>query len=117
MTLALLFAFAAAATNPEELFREFEAAHSKTYSPAERAHRLAIFTENLPKMAEMALADKGSAEYGHLSPFADWSVEEFNPATRSSASRRSSMSRPSRRWTPATSRRPSTGGRRARSRR
>jgi len=78
MTLALLFAFAAAATSPEELFREFEAAHSKTYSPAERAHRLAIFTENLPKMAEMALADQGSAEYGHLSPFADWSVEEFN---------------------------------------
>merc|ERR1719174_2697597 len=27
-------------------------------------------------MAEMAIVDK-SAEYGHLSPFADWSVEEF----------------------------------------
>jgi cathepsin F len=76
MTLALTLVFAAVATNPEHLFREFEAAHAKNYSVEERARRLVIFTENLGKIAEMSIADS-SAEYGQLSPFADWSVEEF----------------------------------------
>merc|ERR1719352_1556423 len=77
MSLALTLVFTVLATNPAQLFREFEEAHGKNYSVAERLHRLAIFTENLPKIAEMAIAD-ASATYGHLSPFADWSVEEFN---------------------------------------
>jgi cathepsin F len=77
MVVAFALILAAAASSPEELFKEFEAAHGKVYaSVAERAKRFAIFTENLPKIAAMAVADT-SAEYGHLSPFADWSVEEF----------------------------------------
>jgi cathepsin F len=76
MTVALTLVFAAVATSPEQLFRQFEAAHSKNYTLEERARRLVIFTENLAKIAEMNLRDP-SAKYGHLSPLADWSVKEF----------------------------------------
>jgi len=55
----------------------FETAFEKKYSSVkERAQRLEIFTENLARIAEMKVLDP-SAEYDHLSPFADWSIEEF----------------------------------------
>jgi C1A family cysteine protease len=76
MTVALTLVFAAFAVNPEQLFREFEAAYSKNYTVEERAQRLATFTENLALIAEKNLADP-SAKYGHLSPLADWSVKDF----------------------------------------
>merc|ERR550514_1964649 len=63
--------------SPEELFREFEQKFEKVYETAEqRAHRLQIFTENLAELAAIAKVDR-SAQYSHLTPFADWSPEEF----------------------------------------
>lgn len=60
-----------------ELFRQFAAAFNRIYSSeAERAIRRTIFIENLAHIAKMRLADAGST-YSHLTPFADWSVEEF----------------------------------------
>merc|ERR1719375_984079 len=76
MTVALTLVLAAAAVNPEQLFREFETTFSKNYTLEERARRLSIFTENLAVIAEKNLADP-SAKYGHLSPLADWSVKDF----------------------------------------
>jgi cathepsin F len=67
----------AIAASPADLFAEFETKFSKVYaSVEERAQRLAIFTENLAQMETVQAADS-SATYGHLSPLADMSVEEF----------------------------------------
>jgi cathepsin F len=76
MFAALAVVLAVGATDPAQLFKEFETAFEKKYSVKERAQRLAIFTENLARIAEMKVLDP-SAEYDHLSPFADWSIEEF----------------------------------------
>merc|ERR1719253_18322 len=66
-----------AASNPAFLFEEFVAKFERTYaSEEERAERFAVFAENLEKIAAMKLADT-SAEYTHLSPFADYSDEEY----------------------------------------
>lgn len=65
------------AKTPEELFREFERKFAKQYaSSEERSRRLAIFTENLAEIARRQAQDS-NAFHSHLTPFADWSVEEF----------------------------------------
>jgi len=56
---------------------EFEKAFDKKYqSVEERLHRLEIFAENLIEVERTQLADP-TAQYSHLTPLADWSVEEF----------------------------------------
>merc|ERR1719171_3482503 len=66
-----------ASSSPESLFREFEEKFQKTYETTEqRAHRLQIFTANLAEIAAVRAMDT-SAEYSHLTPFADWTPEEF----------------------------------------
>jgi cathepsin F len=74
----MLFALlAVAAASPEALFKDFEAKFNKVYSSVEeRAYRLAVFTENFASIAVMRAADT-SATYSHLTPLADWTVEEF----------------------------------------
>lgn len=66
-----------AESEEEKLFKEFEQAASKVYhSEEERLERFQIFVENLVHIKHAQLADSG-ATYSHLSPFADWSLEEF----------------------------------------
>merc|ERR1719473_332914 len=63
--------------SPEELFKEFEAKFEKGYaSVEERVERMAIFGQNLVEIERMTLADP-DAQYSHLTPFADWTQEEF----------------------------------------
>jgi hypothetical protein len=63
---------------PASLFDEFAAAIGRVYlTAAERAHRFAVFTENLEHIAKMKLLDPG-ATYSHISPFADFTVDEFS---------------------------------------
>jgi len=65
------------ARSPQGLFEEFAAAVDRVYTSAEeRKHRFAIFVENLEHVAKMQALDE-DATYSHVSPFADWSVEEF----------------------------------------
>jgi len=67
---------ALAAASPEDKFNEFEAKFGKNYAIEEREARLAIFTDNLQKIA--LLNEQDSATYSHLTPFADLSEEEFS---------------------------------------
>jgi len=61
----------------EGLFKEFMEKFAKSYENAEeRAKRIEIFAENLGEIARLQVADP-SAEYSYLTPFADWSQEEF----------------------------------------
>lgn len=60
-----------------ELFADFERAFGRVYASAEeRTRRFAIFAENLVQIEHMRMADP-SAQYSHLTPLADWTVEEF----------------------------------------
>ena len=62
---------------PDTLFKEFEQLFNRSYASAEeRAYRLSVFTENLGNIQNFASTDS-SAEYSHLTIFADWTVEEF----------------------------------------
>jgi cathepsin F len=66
------------ANNPQGLFQEFATAVGRIYSSAEdRERHFANFVENLGHIAKMQALD-AEATYTHLSPFADWSVEEFS---------------------------------------
>jgi len=68
---------APAASSPESLFEEFGAKMGRVYASAEeRQHRFAIFKENLVYIAEMKVLDP-HAVHSHISPFADWTVQEF----------------------------------------
>lgn len=61
----------------EKLFKEFMQATEKAYnSEEERIIRFKIFVENLVHIKQAQMADPG-ATYSHLSPFADWTMEEF----------------------------------------
>jgi cathepsin F len=65
------------ASNPAGLFEEFAAAMGRIYESAEqRQHRFSVFVENLGNIAKMQVLDEG-ATYSHKTPFADWTVEEF----------------------------------------
>jgi len=67
----------AMAQDPASLFQDFEQAFNRSYkSLGERAYRLGIFTENLVSIERMRVADP-SAQYSHMTPFADWTIEEF----------------------------------------
>merc|ERR1712110_1087184 len=58
-------------------FNEFMKKFNKVYETMEEyTHRLAIFTENMEKLKEWQLSDP-SAQYSHLTPFADWAHHEF----------------------------------------
>jgi len=62
----------------ETLFEEFEKTFGKVYASfAERALRLSVFTENLISIEQSQMADP-SATYSHLTPFADWTIEEYS---------------------------------------
>eukprot|EP00746_Dinoflagellata_sp_MGD_P072977 gnl/MRDRNA2_/MRDRNA2_29613_c0_seq1.p1 gnl/MRDRNA2_/MRDRNA2_29613_c0~~gnl/MRDRNA2_/MRDRNA2_29613_c0_seq1.p1 ORF type:complete len:475 (+),score=86.23 gnl/MRDRNA2_/MRDRNA2_29613_c0_seq1:88-1425(+) len=59
-------------------FEEFMERNHKVYANLEeKAKRFAIFIENLVEIERMTVTDP-SGEYSHLSPFADWTLEEFN---------------------------------------
>lgn len=59
-------------------FQDFAAAMGRIYtSTEERERRFAVFVENLGHIAKMQVLD-AEANYTHLSPFADWTVEEFS---------------------------------------
>merc|ERR1712216_229847 len=63
--------------DPAFMFKEFEEKFERQYASAEeRAARYAVFAENVEKIAAMRVMDT-SAEYSHLSPFADMTDEEF----------------------------------------
>jgi len=64
--------------DPESLFEEFAKTVGRFYASAEeREHRFAVFVKNLGHIAKMQLLDN-DASYSHLSPFADWTVDEFS---------------------------------------
>merc|ERR1719362_466070 len=68
---------APAASSPESMFEEFGAKMGRVYASAEeRQHRFAVFKENLGLIAEMKVLDP-HADHSHLTPFADWTVQEF----------------------------------------
>jgi len=63
---------------PQHLFDEFGKAIGRAYvSAEERDHRFAVFTKNLDHISKMQMTDT-EATYSHMSPFADWTVEEFS---------------------------------------
>jgi len=65
-------------SNEEKLFKEFEQATAKVYKTKEdRLQRFKIFVENLVHIQQAQLVDEGAA-HSHLSPFADWTLEEFS---------------------------------------
>merc|ERR1719359_189147 len=67
----------AVAFSAENLFAEFVERFQKSYATAEeRATRLRAFTENLVEIHQLQMADP-DAEYSHLTPFADWTQDEF----------------------------------------
>lgn len=76
--LACLHLASSQANGPaESKFKEFEETFNKVYhSAAERARRFAIFLENLESVLHWQISDPG-AQYSHLTPFADWTPEEF----------------------------------------
>jgi cathepsin F len=64
--------------DPEQLFEEFGKALGRVYtSTEERDRRLAVFSKNLDHIEKMQITD-AEATYSHMSPFADWTVEEFS---------------------------------------
>jgi cathepsin F len=66
------------AQDVEKLFDEFGAAFGRSYSTMEeRKQRLGVFSQNLEHIKKMQLVDSGAA-YSHVTPFADWTVEEFS---------------------------------------
>jgi cathepsin F len=68
---------AADASEEEKLFKEFMQTTAKVYdSEEESIKRFGIFVENLGSIKQAQMADAG-ATYSHLSPFADWTMEEF----------------------------------------
>jgi len=82
---------ASTSSDAEEKFKEFEARFGKNYLPAERTTRLAIFQQNLNKIAQIQHDEQGSAKYSYLTPFADMSEVEFvtrKGYTRASAGRK-----------------------------
>lgn len=88
MLIALLFAFAIFASNgdpvhvkeAEKRFEEFESHFARVYhSLEERTKRKLIFVENLAQIAILQAAESADgATYSHLTPFADWTQEEFS---------------------------------------
>lgn len=71
-----LVPLASAGGNLEALFEEFKGRYGKQYKNAEEElEKFKIFTENIER-AERTV-DRGSAQYGHLSPLADMSEMEF----------------------------------------
>merc|ERR1719359_695120 len=67
----------AVAFSAENLFAKFVERFQKSYATAEeRATRLRAFTENLVEIHQLQMADP-DAEYSHLTPFADWTQDEF----------------------------------------
>ena len=64
--------------DPQGLFEEFSAAAGRIYAPAEeRQCRSAVFTENLELIKKIQVLDTDAA-YSHMTPFANWTVEEFS---------------------------------------
>lgn len=62
-----------------EKFQEFVKLHNKSYSSSsEWEARLATFADNLQTVYHVQQAEEGSAQYSHLSPFADLSPDEFS---------------------------------------
>lgn len=68
--------------NYYEAFSQFTTKYQKKYpgGEEEKLRRFAIFVENMVRAKVLNELEGGSAQYGHLSPLADWSEEEF--ATR-----------------------------------
>jgi len=63
--------------DPQGLFEEFAATVGRIYASAEeRQYRFTVFVENLKHIEKMQGLD-GDATYSHKTPFADWTVEEF----------------------------------------
>lgn len=60
-------------------FEQFKATYNRQYESAEEElARFKIFVKNLESASKMQMLEQASATYGHLSPFADQSSEEFN---------------------------------------
>ncbi len=67
-----------AADNLADRFDEFKSKFDKSYTDSsEELRRFKIFTRNMEIAEKQASMDSGSASYGHLSPMADLSEEEF----------------------------------------
>lgn len=61
----------------QQHFLRFEREFNRSYrTVGERAARMQIFAGNLKNIFETSLMDQG-AEYSHMTPFADWTPEEF----------------------------------------
>jgi C1A family cysteine protease len=76
--LAAMAALAASANaDMHEQFQEFMAKYSRNYKTAEeRLKRFEIFVANMEDAAKLAKNDP-LAKHGHLTPFADWTIQEF----------------------------------------
>jgi len=62
----------------DEMFREFKLKFAKKYgSDAEEMKRFSYFVRNMQSAAHMMQLEGATAQYGHLSPMADMSEEEF----------------------------------------
>lgn len=60
-----------------EKWEQFMAKYGRKYENAEeKLKRFGIFVENMEQVAKMAVLDP-SAKHGHMSPFADWTIEEY----------------------------------------
>jgi len=64
----------------EKRFEEFESEFARVYqSVQDRVKRKAIFVENLAQIAILQAGEPADgATYSHLTPFADWTRDEFN---------------------------------------
>lgn len=59
-------------------FQEFVTKYGRKYETVEeRLKRFEIFVANMEQAAKLSELDS-SAQHGHMSPFADWSIEEFS---------------------------------------
>merc|ERR1712137_464880 len=62
----------------ERKFVEFEKHYGKNYDLTERQHRLQVFADNLRTIETLRHAERGTATFSHLTPYADLSAAEFS---------------------------------------
>lgn len=81
LTHSLSLVYLAAASSPKtkfDLFDEWKKAFNREYaSIEEETRKFLIFEQNLKKINALNNEKSDGAQYSHLSPFADWSAEEF----------------------------------------